>query len=309
MSVETGKTALYIGRFQPFHNGHKDAIEQMANAPDVARIIIGIGSAQFHDYLDNPFTVDERAEMIKRSLQIEKPYKIVPIKDIHDFPKWVPFVERICPKFDVLYSGNTLVKRLFSERGYEARDLNFNFTRSGTDIRIMMFEEDKWQNFVPEGTADVINDEKVRGVERLLELHNRHLRFAVTSDIILQNADGRFVFIRRKAEPYKGMLALPGGYVEPGKETTLQAAIREAQEEIGVEIINPQFLGVYDKPQRDPRGPCITHVFYAREYQGELKAGDDAASLILLRRDEINEPLAFDHMQIVEDYLERMEKK
>lgn len=302
-------TAFYIGRFQPFHNGHKDAIEQIAKASDVAKIIIGIGSAQYHHYLDNPFTVEEREQMIRQSLQIDKPYEIVAMNDIHDFPKWVPYVETVCPKFDVLYSGNTLVKRLFSERGYEVRDLNFNFTRSGTDIRTMMFEECPWQNFVPDGTTNVINDINVRGVERLLELHNRHLRFAVTADIILQDGDGRFVFIRRKHEPFEGMLALTGGYVEPGKETTKQAAIREAQEEIGVEIINPQFLGVYDKPQRDPRGPCITHVFYAREYRGELKAGDDAASLTLLRRDEINEPLAFDHMKMIYDYMKKVGQK
>ncbi len=303
------KTALYIGRFQPFHNGHKDAIEQIAQAPDVIKIIIGIGSAQFHHYLDNPFTAEEREEMVRRSLRIDKPYEVIPVIDIHDFPKWVPFVESICPKFDVLYSGNTLVKRLFSEKGYEVRDLNFNFIHSGTDIRVMMFDEGPWQNFVPEGTVKVIEDEKVKGVERLLSLHNRHIRFAVTADIILQNADGRFVFIRRRNEPYKSMVALPGGYVEPGKETTMQAAIREAREEIGVEVIDPWFLGVYDRPQRDPREPCITHVFYATKYSGVLKAGDDAASLVLLQRDEIKEPLAFDHIEIIDDYLKMREAR
>ena len=119
---------------------------------------------------------------------------------------------------------------------------------------MMPATKESWQNFVPEGTAKVIEDEKIKGVERLLNLHNRHLRFAVTADIILQNTDKRFVFIRRRNEPYKGMLALPGGYVEPGKETTLQAAIREAREEIGVDIslfVKPEAVARDDTQERE----------------------------------------------------------
>ncbi|MFH0948965.1 MAG: nicotinamide-nucleotide adenylyltransferase [Candidatus Aenigmatarchaeota archaeon] len=162
------KRAFFIGRFQPFHLGHLSAIHEMEEAPDIDELIIGIGSAQYANTIYNPFTADERENMIRRSLDIKKPYQIIVIDDINDYPRWVPYVKSICPTFDVVYSGNTITKQLFEEKGYEVRISNRRIGISATEIRQMMIEGGNWQDYVPEGTMTVILE--IDGVKRLREI-------------------------------------------------------------------------------------------------------------------------------------------
>src|SRR3989454_11373126 len=75
--------------------------------------------------------------------------------------------------------------------------------------------------------------------------------------IVLQ--DGKLVAVRRKNEPYRGMPALPGGFVELG-ETTVEAVVREVREGTGLETSVKRLVGVFSDPRRDPRGPGISIV-------------------------------------------------
>ncbi|MEK6758101.1 MAG: NUDIX hydrolase, partial [Nanoarchaeota archaeon] len=78
---------------------------------------------------------------------------------------------------------------------------------------------------------------------------------ASTVDLIVF-FDGGIILIKRKHEPFKDCWALPGGFLELGKETLEQAAVRELFEETSL-ITNPEELklvGVYSDPRRDPRG-------------------------------------------------------
>ena len=75
----------------------------------------------------------------------------------------------------------------------------------------------------------------------------------LTADCVVVDRDRGVLMVRRKNPPYKGYLALPGGFVEIG-ETVEQAARRELAEETGMEATNLSLVGVYSKPGRDPRG-------------------------------------------------------
>jgi 8-oxo-dGTP diphosphatase len=108
----------------------------------------------------------------------------------------------------------------------------------------------------------------------------------------------RLVFIRRRNEPYKNMLALPGGFVEEG-ETTEQAIVREVKEETGLEAEILKLIGVYSNPHRDPRGPVVS-VCYALRATGIYRASTDASEVILLRLNEVP-ALAFDHNAMIGD--------
>jgi 8-oxo-dGTP diphosphatase len=110
---------------------------------------------------------------------------------------------------------------------------------------------------------------------------------------------GKLVFIKRKNPPFRGHFALPGGFVEVG-ETVEAAAVREANEETGLEVRLLKLLGVYSEPSRDPRGHTVSVCFLARG-SGNLKAGSDANDTGLFGIDEIPE-LAFDHNKIIEDH-------
>lgn len=124
--------ALFIGRFQPFHQGHLDAIKQISEP----KIIIGIGSSQYSGTTDNPYGFEERQKMIETALQdLDVNYKIIAIPDIHDEDNWVEHVKNIVDDFDVVYTGNDWVKRLFEDKGYRVIILKKNIDISGTEIR------------------------------------------------------------------------------------------------------------------------------------------------------------------------------
>lgn len=108
----------------------------------------------------------------------------------------------------------------------------------------------------------------------------------------------KLVLIKRKNPPYKGMYALPGGFVDIG-ETVEKAVIREAKEETGLDIDIIKLLGVYSDPKRDPRGHTVSICFVSIG-SGDLKAGDDAEDIELFDIDKVPE-LAFDHNKIIED--------
>jgi ADP-ribose pyrophosphatase YjhB (NUDIX family) len=128
-----------------------------------------------------------------------------------------------------------------------------------------------------------------------------------TVDIIIEK-DDKIVLIRRKNEPFKGKLAIPGGFVNEG-ELIEERAIKEAKEETSLDVELKEILGVYSIPDRDPRGHLMTTVFIAKPIRGRVKGGDDAASASWFRIDEkiLNE-LSFDHKKIIQDYL-RWKKK
>ena len=101
--------------------------------------------------------------------------------------------------------------------------------------------------------------------------------------------------------PGSGTWALPGGFVDFG-ELVEQAAVREAKEEVGIDVIPQSILGIYSGDKRDPRGPTVSVVFICK-YKGEIIAGDDASSYGWLKLKDIEKSdLAFDHKEIIKDY-------
>ncbi|WP_411142557.1 NUDIX domain-containing protein [Streptomyces sp. x-80] len=120
-----------------------------------------------------------------------------------------------------------------------------------------------------------------------------------TADVVCIR-DGHVLTIRRGWPPHKGALALPGGHVDPG-ETSRAAAARELAEETGVQVSEEDLalLGVWDTPDRDPRGRYITVAYTVTVPAGtHAQAGDDAAAVEWTPLDHPG-PLAFDHAEIL----------
>jgi len=161
---------LFIGRFQPFHKGHLQIIQYASL--DYDKIIIGIGSSQYKCTTDNPFSSEERQQMIDdtlKNLDIGN-YEIVLVPDIHNYPKWVVHVASIITDFDVVLTNSSLTKSLFEEQGFEIRETPI-FERkkySGKEIRKKMINDEKWEDLVPEPVVKIIK--KIDGVNRLREL-------------------------------------------------------------------------------------------------------------------------------------------
>jgi len=160
---------FYIGRFQPYHNGHHSMVERIAG--DVDELVLGIGSADDSHTTHDPFTAGERIMMITKAVDdFDLTTYVVPLEDINRNAVWVSHVTSMCPAFDVAYSNNPLVVRLFEEAGIEVRQSPM-FERDrleGSEIRDRIIEGESWQDRVPAPVVDVI--EEVNGVQRLRQV-------------------------------------------------------------------------------------------------------------------------------------------
>jgi len=163
------KRGFYIGRFQPYHNGHHEVLEHIAK--EVDEIIIGIGSAQLSHMIDNPFTAGERVLMITRALEsLGCPYYVIPIEDIQRNALWVAHVQSMAPPFDLCYSSNPLVVRLFTEAGVKVQSpaMYERDTLSGTKIRERILNGKPWKKLLPPAVVQVIKE--IDGDERLCQI-------------------------------------------------------------------------------------------------------------------------------------------
>jgi nicotinamide-nucleotide adenylyltransferase len=166
------KRGLFVGRFQPFHKGHLQAVKEILN--EVDELIVVVGSAQYSHRVDNPFTAGERIMMIRKALEEEKVdlkrIWIVPVPDVHIHMVWVSVVESYTPRFDVVYSNEPLTRRLFIEAGYEVKPIPFHKREiySATEIRKRMLSGKNWEELVPKSVASLIKE--IGGVERLRDL-------------------------------------------------------------------------------------------------------------------------------------------
>lgn len=163
---------ILIGRMQPVHNGHMELIKQILS--EVDEIIIGIGSAQVSHELKDPFTAGERVVMMSQALAEKEidpsRYYIIPMQDINFNAIWASHVKMLTPPFSIVYSGNPLVKQLFSEEGYEVRQppLYDRLHLSGSEVRRRILNDENWQELVPNATVELIGE--INGVERLKNL-------------------------------------------------------------------------------------------------------------------------------------------
>ena len=163
------KKALILGRFQPFHLGHLNVINEVIKEGLLP--IIGIGSSQEGNTANNPFTSKERMEMIITIMDgLGTAYEIYNIPDINDNDKYVTHLETFVPEFDYIYSGNPLVQRLFKEAGHHIVSPQFvnREVWEGSSIRQAMTEGDDWERAVPPQIVDKIHT--LNGTERLKRL-------------------------------------------------------------------------------------------------------------------------------------------
>ncbi|KYK23676.1 nicotinamide-nucleotide adenylyltransferase [Thermoplasmatales archaeon SG8-52-2] len=162
---------LFIGRFQPLHKGHLKIIKDASK--NYNKVIIGIGSSQYSNTDENPFTDEERKEMIYKTLKKEgiDNYRIVNIPDIHNPPKWVDHVVSIVSDFDVVLSNNDFTKKLFSEKGFKVKKTKlFEKERySGKVIRDKIRKDEKWEDLVPEEVLRIIKNKD--GIKRIKSLN------------------------------------------------------------------------------------------------------------------------------------------
>jgi bifunctional NMN adenylyltransferase/nudix hydrolase len=196
------------------------------------------------------------------------------------------------------------------------RDLYFNWTFNSNFIK----------NVVPASTYDFLMEFRkteefaqiIREREFIIE-HNKQYAslkyppiFSTADAVVI--CSGHILMIKRRAEPGKGLWALPGGYVNANTDKSVEdAAIRELREETMIKVPAPVLRGsivrskVFDAIDRSPRGRIITHAFYIQLPDGELpkvKGSDDAEKARWVPIAEVRSEECFeDHYEILQHFL------
>ena len=149
---------LLIGRFQPFHLGHLDALRFALSKVD--KLWIGLGSSNKPLQKNNPFSAEERKEMILSSIDesMKQRIQIYFIPDLENHMKWIELIDSLVPKFDTVFTNDELTRHLYSKRDVEVLPIPFvkRDILSGTNIRNMMTSDQKWDDLVPEGTKNFL---------------------------------------------------------------------------------------------------------------------------------------------------------
>lgn len=155
---------LLIGRFQPFHLGHLAALHFALSKVD--KLWIGLGSSNKPLQKNNPFSAEERKEMILSSIDesMKQRIQIYFIPDLENHIKWIELIDTLVPKFDIVFTNDELTRHLYSKRGVQVLPIPFvkRDILSGTNIRDMIISDQTWEDFVPEGTKFFLSKTSVK---------------------------------------------------------------------------------------------------------------------------------------------------
>jgi len=331
-------TLVLIGRFQPLHSAHLEIIKRATALCD--QLVIIVGSARQPRTYKNPFSFAERRQMIyeaTRGLAME-----VVIESntdtIYNDQAWAVRVQGIVrkhatgkPRVGIIghkKDDSSFYLDMFPQWGYENVEL-VEFL-SAVDIRDLYFKRDVNMKFikgvVPETTLEALEqfrttpdyEQIIREREFIIE-HNKQYAglkyppiFSTADAVVI--CSGHVLMIKRRAEPGRGLWALPGGYVNAKTDKTVEdAAIRELREETQIKVPAPVLRGsivrskVFDAIDRSPRGRIITHAFHIQLPDGELpkvKGSDDAEKARWVPIAEVRSEECFeDHFEIIQNFL------
>lgn len=339
----SGTYGLVIGRFQPFHNAHLHMIRYaLQRCEDV---IVLVGSHKAARTIRNPFTFSEREEMIVSSLtEEERDHVFVrPVRDhLYNDNLWIAEVQRTVdeitqgdsPKlFGHDKDSSSYYLKLFPQWKFSEVG-KFEECDSASSVRQSLFESDPdyigvaWTRNVPAGTRSVI-DQFTRN-KHFAELKSEYdflkkykeawasspfpPMFVTVDSVVIKS--GHILVVRRRGIPGKGMIALPGGYLQQD-ELIVNGAIRELKEETGINITRDALKEsivaerVFDHPLRSLRGRTITHAFCIDLGSGPLpkvKGMDDADKAWWMPLHEVyeNEDMFFDdHFHVISHFINR----
>jgi bifunctional NMN adenylyltransferase/nudix hydrolase len=330
------KFAVFIGRFQPFHNGHKHVIDYGLSKAE--KVIILVGSSNRTRSIRDPWTFEERFKMITNSFSDFQNKRIIvhPIDDfVYNDEAWILNIQNIVSKItnssnDICLLGHkkdntSYYINLFPQ--WKSLSVDNYQSINSTDIRKDYFSEFRQfenslvplavnvflENFKHSNEyADIRNE-----IDFINDYKNKWKNcpypptFITVDAVVVQS--GHVLLITRKALPGKGLFALPGGFINQD-ESLIDGCIRELREETKLKVPEPILKGniknssVFDDPNRSSRGRTITYAYHIElPFRNELpkvKGSDDAKNAFWLPLSEIDPKKMFeDHYFIISKFL------
>lgn len=276
-------TAVLIGRFQPFHEGHASLLRHAFDTAPV--VVLVLGSAGSPRSPRNPFTATEREAMIRSSLDAadNSRLRVVGQRDVWDSARWA---REVASRVRAASGGRTALVGFHKDASsayldlfpdWAARDVGRQGPLDATPLRGRILSSAPWGEVasdlagnVPAPALDWLAHwaqgpwrEDLRLDKEFVEAYATRWGKGpfVTVDALVR-ASGHVLLVRRGARPGKGQLALPGGFLE-SDEPLAVGAVRELREETGIvlDAAVPVREVVFSHPGRSARARIVTHAF------------------------------------------------
>lgn len=331
---------VFIGRFQPFHNGHKAVIETALE--QAKEVVIVVGSSFAARNIRNPFTFEERKTMIKAVFPSDN-VKVVPVSDYpYDDNKWINAIMKIVKStvpdaVDVGLIGHSkdstsYYLEIFPEwknhvevadvGGINATDIRekvlsgrwlfdtFPTLMPKESLRVMERTVYADEYGTPSDAFDTlfVEYEMIKKYKEAWKAAPFPPTFMTVDAVVVQS--GHILLVKRGDMPGKGLWALPGGFLNQD-ETMLDGAIRELKEETKIKVPVPVLKGsikeskTFDAPNRSSRGRTITQAFYINLGFGDLpkvKGSDDAEKAFWVPFNKVKQEKMFEDHYFLIDY-------
>jgi bifunctional NMN adenylyltransferase/nudix hydrolase len=300
---------VFIGRFSPFHLAHNELLNKALTLSD--NVIVVLGSAYRARDIKNPWTAEEREAMIRSPLNEEDSKRVhfIRMRDyLYNDNLWLTDLQQRVAEItgdagagSIALIGHehdrsSFYLKLFPQWKFEAVD-NIDKYPHATRLRELYFTHDiAYKQFIHPSIVQKMEDFKTTEAFKNLKDDYDYIRiykgkwegapfkptFNTVDAIVIKS--GHVLVVRRKGNPGKGLIALPGGFLNQ-EERTQAGALRELKEETGIKVSKEDLEGaivdqkVFDHPDRSLRGRTITHAFLINLKAGPLpqvKGADDA---------------------------------
>ena len=325
---------IFIGRFQPFHTGHESVIRKALQISD--KVIVLVGSAYQPRTVRNPWDFNEREAFMRLAFSKEENSRILafPLLDqTYNNQLWIKSVQQLIagvvhnkiaskPKIGLIGHQKDNSSDYLTQFPQWEREEVANYKNiSSTNIRELYFNNQEFSNSLNSNISIALEKFKTT---KAFEQVNSEFHFVkkyksawdkapytpmfITVDAVVVQS-GHILLIERKAQPGRGLMALPGGFLD-ANETLKTAVIRELREETRIKVPAPVLAGsiskkeVFDDPYRSARGRTVTHA-YLIELKGDklpkVKGGDDASKAFWIPFAEVKPEMMFeDHFHIIQ---------
>ena len=302
----------FIGRFSPFHRGHYQVVKRALELSQ--KVIIIVGSANRPRTAKNPFTFEERRNIISSALTADELSRVV-IMPCNDYAysdiRWETQIQSIVNTIvhSTWRAGPTKIGIIGHSKDHSTYYLNkfpqwdlievsCNYKMNATDIRTAAFENrlllDSWfispshrmmvEEYFKATKLDTVRKEHEHIVKykKQFESYPYPPIFVTVDAVVVQS--GHVLLVQRGGMPGEGLWALPGGFLN-AHEYIEDAVLRELVEETKIGVRYPKLKGsiekwfVADRPDRSQRGRTISHVALIKFPDGKLptvKGSDDA---------------------------------
>lgn len=337
---------VYIGRFQPYHNGHHRNLSlALAQAE---KVIVVLGSARCSQSIKNPWTVAEREQMIRACFSPSEGDRLVfaSVRDyLYSESAWFVEVQEKVRQITGGEKSVCLVGHFKDRSNYYLKsfpqwrlvEVDYFEALDATAIRTLYFGRHEAKSVAATVPAQVLKflgeftgQSRFSGLceeFRFLKEYRKRweaapfpVTFTTTDAVVIKS--GHVLVVRRKHSPGKGLIALPGGFLG-ANEPILESCLRELKEETSIGVPKDALRDlastsrdnwqVFDHPDRSLRGRTITHAFLINLGKtGELprvKGGDDADHAWWLPISDVyyrEDEFYEDHAEIVKHFLGRI---